>query len=651
MKIFFGRLYEKVLIFVLTLFFELLLFSYSKNVEAYENDTINVYTRNYEVVSLRDKYTKHFKLSDGSYRAIIYGFPIHELDFNGNYVDLYSFDYEGFNNNPDIDPLIISTDDNIVINRDDIGLNDTYISSSNPNTNYGSSFSIAISNNSTQIGFIKLLTSSIPGDATITTGQIRFLYYYIKSNNNYMDIGAYEILSNWNESTVTWNSNTSISSTCQSTFRTLGSATLLNSLYATLDITDSIKAWYSGERNNYGIAIKYDSGYANNLQIRTRENVDYHTTLIVNYTTGLNINNGTYFIRNGHLEKYVQIDDGDSNNNYNTEGAILELWTGTGASFQKWIFEYLHNGYYKIISYQSGKVISVQSGYENTGNHALRQETYNGSFRQQWSITRTASHKFKIKPRSSEAYSTDWVMCCGEGIGGNGRNVEQREYSDNAVFKDEWELYHERSFVFYGISDNDSSHDHQTCLINVESMVNDYCFNDVTKYFGWYTAQHCLNSLENYNVFVSRSHGNKYIESGNLVATSIFVYYDSPNICRLFSHNCSYVSSNDAFISTNDFFNNLEIAVFVGCNTGYHTISSNNNLPSKVVEQGCIVSIGFESAINCGDANEWTEYFFEFLLYGYSVSNAINMANSLFDSSSTIRNTILYGDGTYTIYD
>lgn len=32
-------------------------------------------------------------------------------------------------------------------------------------------------------------------------------------------------------------------------------------------------------------------------------------------------------------------------------------------------------------------------------------------------------------------------MCIGEGIGGNGRNVEQRSYSNNSTYKDEWILY------------------------------------------------------------------------------------------------------------------------------------------------------------------------------------------------------------------
>ena len=598
---------KKILIYTLILLLGLLLLKFPNDVCSYENNSISNYSQNYEIISLRDKYTKHFRLSDGSYRAIIYGFPIHELDSHGNYIDLYSFDYEGFNNNPDIDPLLLSSDDNIIVNRDDIGLYDTYISSINPNTNYGLSFAISLSNNNTEIGFIKSLTSSIPSDATITTSQIRFLYYYIKSNNNYMDIGAYEILSNWNESTVTWNSNTSISSVCESTFRTLGTATISNSLYATLDISDSVKAWYSGERNNYGIAIKYESGSANNLQIRTRENLNYHTTLIVNYTIGLNINNGTYFIRNGHLEKYVQIDDGDSNNNYNTEGAILELWTGTGVSFQKWIFEYLHNGYYKIISYRSGKVISVQSGYENTGNHALRQETYNGSFRQQWSITLTPFGMYKIKPRSSEAYSTDWVMCCGEGIGGNGRNVEQREYSSNTIYKDEWIIEStEYDARLLAIKEGGVIRDEY--FPASANLLSSYLTTDIQRYaYEEISDDLMIHYLENCSFYVIHTHGQQ-------------------NGIKLSSSNCLIMSE----LSSAD-LSDLEFALLLTCNTGlggYDSTRVANNNPYNFVEQmiccGAETVIGFSDNTSVVDCNKFVIDFLELTLeYGYSVSEAI----------------------------
>lgn len=157
-------------------------------------------------------------------------------------------------------------------------------------------------------------------------------------------------------------------------------------------------------------------------------------------TSNYSIEEGTYILKNGHLDKYMQIDNNDASNNFNTNQAIMEVWAYEGGDYQKWFFDYLDNGYYKIVSVKSSKVVSVAFGNENSSNDALVQETYTGSLRQQWKITLSSHGLYILKARSSEPYSTNRVMCIGEGIGGNGRNVEQREYSNNTIYKDEWHL-------------------------------------------------------------------------------------------------------------------------------------------------------------------------------------------------------------------
>jgi len=319
---------------------------------------------------------------------------------------------------------------------------DTYISSSSPSTNYGTAPEVKINSSNSQIGFLRFYEPSIPDGSTIVDAFMKAPYYYNTSSSNYMNLGAYEILDYWVETSVTWNHNIDISSTRLSTAYTHANATIDDLQYVTFTIVDAAKSWYAGTTSNYGIAIKYENGNGSSVNLMSWESYNEHTTMTVEYTMdNLTVQEATYFIKNGHLDKFIQIDDGDSGNNYNTQNAILEIWEGTGVSFQKWEFEYLHNGYYKIESYRSGKVIAVKEGNENSSNDALVQQTYNGSYRQQWKITITSSGKYKIKPRSSESYDTDWVMCIGEGIGGNGRNVEQRSYSNNSTYKDEWILY------------------------------------------------------------------------------------------------------------------------------------------------------------------------------------------------------------------
>lgn len=316
---------------------------------------------------------------------------------------------------------------------------DTYVSSSNTTTNYGSSPEVKVSVGNAQIGYFKIYEPAIPNGSTITDAFFRIPYYFTTSNSNYINVGAYQIMENWSESSVSWSSNINVSNVRLSNAYTYASATESNPGYVILGIGEAAKSWYSRSANNYGIAVKYENGNASTVLMKSWESHAERTTMTIDYSMDeLIIKEGTYFIKNGHLDKYIQIDDGDSDNSYGTEDAILEVWTGTGVSFQKWTFEYLHNGYYKIKSYRSGKVIAVKEGNENNSNNALVQQTYDGSDRQQWKITITSSGKYKIKAKSSENYSTDRVMCIGEGIGGNGRNVEQREYSNNNIYKDEW---------------------------------------------------------------------------------------------------------------------------------------------------------------------------------------------------------------------
>ena len=52
----------------------------------------------------------------------------------------------------------------------------------------------------------------------------------------------------------------------------------------------------------------------------------------------------------------MQIDDGAS---AAEEGAIMELHMYDGGGDQKWILEYVSDGYYKIVSQTNGKVITA----------------------------------------------------------------------------------------------------------------------------------------------------------------------------------------------------------------------------------------------------------------------------------------------------
>lgn len=324
---------------------------------------------------------------------------------------------------------------------------DTYINSADPDVNYGRSDELWISSTKTTLMKYNSLPA-IPDDATINYAALNLNYYYYVTSGS-LDIGLYLVYVDWAEYTLTWNianQNTWMGIVPSQ----LGTATLPATTsitedtpgLASINVTEIVQAWYAG-MPNYGIALKYEDGSNGSVIIKSWEaGSSTRAEYEISYSTGgLPLSNGVYFFNNAEYDKYMQI---DNNASTSEEGAILELWDFDGASDQKWILEYMHNGYYKIISCASNKVITAPSDADDS----LTQEDYSLSNDQLWKITSAGSGMYKFKPKSDTSY----YMAAGDGIfTSDGRNVEMRtSQSDN---KDEWYLtkiqYEANVFNYY----------------------------------------------------------------------------------------------------------------------------------------------------------------------------------------------------------
>ena len=327
---------------------------------------------------------------------------------------------------------------------------DTYVYSSNPTTNYGDSEQLWVS--SSRITYMRTPMPELPENANITYAVLNVKYYYKDTvTSGSVDIGLYQCLKNWDEYELTWNKANAWTNKGLSTTRSaLSTATATATAHAaspgtvSFSVTELVKQWCAGGAN-YGVGLKYEGGSNSSVILGAFEaGSAYRAQYAITYSTITPIvKNGTYFIKNVHLNNYLQIGD-EYGPDYSNENAILELWDYDGDAYQRWKLTYLHNGYYKIESVKSGKVISVRAGEENSRDVSLRQATYTASYNQQWKISIAHNGQYKFEPRSSESYSTDWCMAAGaaavESIT-DGRNVEQREYTDNTGYKDEWLLY------------------------------------------------------------------------------------------------------------------------------------------------------------------------------------------------------------------
>lgn len=147
------------------------------------------------------------------------------------------------------------------------GVTDAYLSSWNPDTNYGASSKLSVRPSDVWAGLIKFdLTGIVPERATISQGYLE-LYVDSRSNDsNWMDAGVYALRRNWLEDQTTWNRAAS------TTLWTVAGANGIPSdrsnvlldqqrldeikAWERFDVTQALAEWASGAYANHGLALK-----------------------------------------------------------------------------------------------------------------------------------------------------------------------------------------------------------------------------------------------------------------------------------------------------------------------------------------------------------------------------------------------------------
>ena len=361
----------------------------------------------------------------------------------------------------------------------------------------------------------------------------------------------------------------------------------------------------------------------------------------------------TYFIQNRHYGKYIQVDNDDAPN-YSKDGGLIEQFGFDGEYYQRWIFTHVGNGYYRITSAVSGHAVTIPSGKETTDAVDLILTPYIESDNQKWKIVLTSHGSYKIKAKSSEGYtSKDLVMRVNvQGLHtADGLNIQQRAYSNDADYKDEWIFELEDTFKITLCGISNSGHNHSSCLKSVRTNLHDADFNNIKLKTGAITSADCLDYLKNSNVFTSRSHGHLIIAgvNGPAVSTGIILNdEEGTNRVGLYSHSWTGMTSGSKSIASTDSFAGMNLVLFIGCETARDG-ASGKNLPSVVVNQGAEVAIGFSESINCSEANIWTIDFYSYLLAGHTVQSSVDYASNNRSVGSGLRSAVVCGNGNYKI--
>lgn len=126
---------------------------------------------------------------------------------------------------------------------------DAYVTSRNPDTNYGSVSPLTVSAkaNNLRQALYRFDLSQLPAGANIITATVSL--FVIDQNNRPVNI--HRITSDWTESAITWNNGSG-------SFDPAPSASFVPEFitqYITTDITSLVQQWVSGAAQNYGIML------------------------------------------------------------------------------------------------------------------------------------------------------------------------------------------------------------------------------------------------------------------------------------------------------------------------------------------------------------------------------------------------------------
>ncbi len=191
-------------------------------------------------------------------------------------------------------PVVIDPDININYRNN---VQDTYISSSHPTTNFDSYDRLKLGATSTYRSLLQLTTLPAlkPGDVIIGAYINLFRYSTNINNSDGQEIDFYRIKKTWDETTATWNNFAPNSSSSVDLSR---KENIALSIYGvnSVDITDLYKKWYKEPSTNHGVLFRLKSEstsgnpyyveYISSRYSTSSENHPYFTVVYIN-STGL----------------------------------------------------------------------------------------------------------------------------------------------------------------------------------------------------------------------------------------------------------------------------------------------------------------------------------------------------------------------------
>jgi len=166
---------------------------------------------------------------------------------------------------------------------------DTYVSTQNPNTNYGNEPFLLAGATQYQWGhwykynaYVRFNISSIPQDAYILSASIGLYLDHPGGNAVYRGFDIYRVESAWNEPNITWNNQPGCA--VNESYHLVLTSYMYDT-WSQFNVTEDVRMWHNGSATNFGHVLKIDDEREATTYWCSRENeqCDLRPVLFVSY--------------------------------------------------------------------------------------------------------------------------------------------------------------------------------------------------------------------------------------------------------------------------------------------------------------------------------------------------------------------------------
>lgn len=337
-------------------------------------------------------------------------------------------------------PVMI--DPTLTTSKSATDIQDNHVNQSDPNSNFRTTNRMYVGSNlSNSTAYESRAYIRFPRIAGITSttfiaGATMYLNHHPttawQSADN-LDLRVYDVgNNNWDSATMTWNTQKNYE------FSQLICYHKTDKSYSqeSFNVVSAVRKWYQSSTDN-GLVIKplsLDKTKTNRTCYLSSDcdysHVDERPRITVRYYNPITITNGYYFIRNRETGRYIDLEGASTET-----GAPIQQWSFHGEIQSQWQLTRQSDGTYTIKSKLSGQYVSAKNNASQSSAKIVQTPASTGAGAH-WYVYQSDTGAYIFVSKSSRFCA----MSVPPSQDGNGIDLKQMAYTDNADYRDEWYL-------------------------------------------------------------------------------------------------------------------------------------------------------------------------------------------------------------------